>query len=250
MERPTTSALDTAPGSVGTTRPAEVAPELGPALRVLLLAIAALLRRGLRRGRAWRAALLSRAPEAGAATWWALRRGVDHSALLIGAAGAVAARLGRATPRLRARSPFRLIHPRVRAAVLGLLLTITLGVVGVGAFLGYCAYTLPLSGGLAVQPVPAAIVLEDGNGNAFATRGVFRGEPVRADQLPPNLVHAVIAIEDRRFYEHPGIDLWGIARAALRDFQSGTAREGASTITQQLVRLTYLSSERSIRRKV
>jgi penicillin-binding protein 1A len=121
---------------------------------------------------------------------------------------------------------------------------------GLGAFLGYCAYTLPLSGGLAGQPAPPAIVVEDDTGKAFATRGVFKGEPVSAGQLPANLVHAVLAIEDRRFLEHPGIDLWGIARAALHDLQRGTAREGASTITQQLVRLTYLSPERSIRRKV
>lgn len=81
-------------------------------------------------------------------------------------------------------------------------------------------------------------------------RGEFRGEPVAADRLPANLVHAVLAIEDRRYYEHPGIDLWGMARAALRDLQTGEEREGGSAITQQLVRQTYLSPERSIRRKV
>ena len=134
--------------------------------------------------------------------------------------------------------------------MLALLCSIALVLIGVGAFLGYCAYTLPLSGGLAVQPLPPAVIFEDDNGKAFATRGVFRGEPVAADQLPADLVHAVVAIEDRRFYEHPGFDLWSMARAAWRDLESGTAREGASTVTQQLARLTYLSPERSLRRKV
>ena len=64
------------------------------------------------------------------------------------------------------------------------------------------------------------------------------------------MVNAVLAIEDRRFFEHRGIDLSGILRAALRDLKSGAIREGGSTITQQLVRLTYLSPERTIKRKV
>src|SRR6516165_2629223 len=86
--------------------------------------------------------------------------------------------------------------PELRAA-LGLL---ALAVAGL--FLGYCAYTLPLSGGLAVQPSPPAIVVEDNAGKAFSTRGVFRGEQVALDQLPRTLVDAVLAIEDRRFFAH------------------------------------------------
>jgi 1A family penicillin-binding protein len=138
----------------------------------------------------------------------------------------------------------------VARPALGVVGTIALLMVVVGAFLGYCAYTLPLSGGLAAQPSPPAIVVEDDTGKAFSTRGVFRGEQVALDQLPRTLVDAVLAIEDRRFFAHSAIDIWGMARAAVRDLQSGTAREGGSTITQQLVRLTYLSPERTIRRKV
>ena len=72
----------------------------------------------------------------------------------------------------------------------------------------------------------------------------------RADHLPNNLVDAVIAIEDRRFFEHGGIDPRGIMRAAWRNLTGSRGTEGGSTITQQLARLTYLSPERTLRRKV
>jgi penicillin-binding protein 1A len=250
MNQPSISSRNTDPQNAETTRPADAAPELGPALRALALAISFLLWRGLRRGRALAAVLSRRAPGAGAAAWRALGRGIDRGAALFGSAGAAAARLGRSAPRLRVRPASRRFFPKLRAFVWGTLSSITLVLLGVAGFIGYCAYSLPLSGGLAVLPPAPAITVEDNNGKALATRGVFRGEPVSADQLPANLVHAVVAIEDRRFFEHPGVDLWGIVRAAGRDLQSGAAREGASTITQQLVRLTYLSPERSIRRKV
>ena len=83
----------------------------------------------------------------------------------------------------------------------------------------------------------------------FAVRGVYHGDPIEADDLPPYLAKAVVAIEDRRFYEHRGIDLRGIARAAFNNV-SGSEVEGGSTITQQFARIRYLSPERSLRRKV
>jgi penicillin-binding protein 1A len=118
------------------------------------------------------------------------------------------------------------------------------------AFIGYCAFTLPLSGGLAAEPTPRAVSLTAGNGQVFATRGIARGDRVTTDQLPPDLVHAVIAIEDRRFYEHHGLDMRGILRAAWHNLRNEGPPEGASTITQQLVRMTYLSPQRSLRRKL
>src|SRR5207253_504445 len=64
------------------------------------------------------------------------------------------------------------------------------------------------------------------------------------------LAQAIIAIEDRRFYQHWGVDLRGILRAGWRNSQAGATREGASTITQQLARLVFLSPERTFRRKL
>ncbi|HJU17416.1 MAG TPA: PBP1A family penicillin-binding protein, partial [Stellaceae bacterium] len=118
------------------------------------------------------------------------------------------------------------------------------------AFLAYCLYTLPLATEKPAETPPTALVLEADNGQPFATRGVYRGQWVPANQLPPDFVHAVVAIEDRRFFQHPGIDFWGIARAAYADLTSGSAQQGGSTITQQLVRMTYLSPQRTILRKV
>lgn len=73
---------------------------------------------------------------------------------------------------------------------------------------------------------------------------------VHFDDLPKHLVQAVIAIEDRRFYEHDGVDLKAILRAILNDIFHGKQLQGGSTITQQLVKNFYLTPERSISRKL
>jgi 1A family penicillin-binding protein len=113
----------------------------------------------------------------------------------------------------------------------------------------YCIVTLPFDGGYSVETTPSALVVEANDGHAFATRGVFKGEKLSAGDVPPDLARAVIAIEDRRFYEHDGIDLRAILRASWRNLASNRI-EGASTITQQLVRMMYLSPERTLKRKV
>jgi len=70
------------------------------------------------------------------------------------------------------------------------------------------------------------------------------------DQIPQDLIHAVIAVEDTRFLEHPGLDIIGIARAAWTNFKRGGRFQGASTITQQLARALFLSPERTYQRKI
>jgi penicillin-binding protein 1A len=118
----------------------------------------------------------------------------------------------------------------------------------IAGFIAYCAYTLPLSRGPAVD-TPAATAYASAAGAPFAIRGVYRGEPVTADRLPANLAKAVVAVEDRRFYSHHGVDLRGVLRSAWHNLWRQSV-EGGSTITQQLARLNYLSNERSLRRKV
>ena len=68
-------------------------------------------------------------------------------------------------------------------------------------------------------------------------------------EIPPVLVNAIVAIEDRRFFDHSGIDLSGLARAVLRNAADESLAQGGSTITQQLVKNTYLSSEKTLSRK-
>jgi len=76
-------------------------------------------------------------------------------------------------------------------------------------------------------------------------------EALTFSELPPALVAAVLSTEDRRFFEHGGVDVWGVLRAALSWGERGgeEARQGGSTVTQQLVKNTYLTPERTLRRK-
>jgi len=119
----------------------------------------------------------------------------------------------------------------------------------IAVFIAYCAYTLPLSRSTAVDAPPAATAYATAAGAPFAIRGVYHGEPVSADRLPANLAKAVVAVEDRRFFSHHGIDPRGILRSVWHNVWRHSV-EGGSTITQQLARLNYLSPERSLRRKV
>src|SRR5688572_11528501 len=75
-------------------------------------------------------------------------------------------------------------------------------------------------------------------------------ESVEADEMSIWIRKATIAVEDRRFFEHGGVDVEGIARAAVTDLKAGRIVEGGSTITQQLVRNLYISNERTVQRKL
>ncbi|MDG2688558.1 transglycosylase domain-containing protein, partial [Vibrio parahaemolyticus] len=88
------------------------------------------------------------------------------------------------------------------------------------------------------------------DGKLIAQFGEKRRIPVTYDEIPQDLIHALIATEDSRFYEHPGIDPIGITRAAVVVAVSGSAKQGASTITQQLARNFFLSNEKKIMRKI
>jgi penicillin-binding protein 1B len=68
-------------------------------------------------------------------------------------------------------------------------------------------------------------------------------------EIPPVLAHAIISIEDRRFFEHGGVDIWGVARALWRNTTDDETTQGGSTITQQLVKNSFLTPERTLRRK-
>ncbi|MBS0968090.1 carboxypeptidase/penicillin-binding protein 1A [Chimaeribacter arupi] len=87
-------------------------------------------------------------------------------------------------------------------------------------------------------------------GELIAQYGEKRRIPLTLDQIPPEMVHAFIATEDSRFYEHHGVDPVGIVRAASVALASGHASQGASTITQQLARNFFLSPERTLMRKI
>jgi penicillin-binding protein 1A len=89
----------------------------------------------------------------------------------------------------------------------------------------------------------------DRTGQVIGVRGGKYAPPVDIARLPPYVPAAFVAIEDRRFYEHSGFDAVGIARALMTDIGRGRAAQGASTITQQLARNLFLSSDRTLERK-
>ena len=129
----------------------------------------------------------------------------------------------------------------IRLVVLG-----SLGVLGV---LAYYGFTLPVPR-LLDPPTQPAVILEAADGAVFAGRGVLTGRRLSVADLPGHLIDAVIAIEDRRFRDHDGVDPRGILRALSANLRAGGIRQGGSTITQQLTKVMFLSPERSIARKV
>ena len=88
------------------------------------------------------------------------------------------------------------------------------------------------------------------DGELISQFGEKRRIPLKISEMPPLLIKAVIATEDSRFYEHPGIDVIGVMRAASVVAATGDYSQGASTITQQLARLFFLTREKKIIRKV
>ena len=95
-----------------------------------------------------------------------------------------------------------------------------------------------------------AVVLETADGQPLLTQGPFRAAYASRDQFPSHLVDAVLSIEDRRFYAHRGLDLRGISRAMMRNLFAREVVEGGSTITQQLVKISFLGRDRTIKRKI
>src|SRR5260370_27895929 len=101
-----------------------------------------------------------------------------------------------------------------------------------------------------LEQMESASVILDRNGKIFGQIYVENRETVPYDQLPPDLINAVVAVEDAKFYQHHGYDAFGIIRAALKNLTAGHVRQGASTITQQLARNSFSLKEKTFRRKL
>ncbi len=96
----------------------------------------------------------------------------------------------------------------------------------------------------------ASTMIYDIDGNLVTQIGIRNSVPVDIKKVPPQLKNAFLSIEDPRFYQHHGISVRGIMRAAWSDLTSGSLREGGSTITQQLVRISFLSPDKNVKRKI
>ncbi|QQO21102.1 PBP1A family penicillin-binding protein [Bradyrhizobium diazoefficiens] len=95
-----------------------------------------------------------------------------------------------------------------------------------------------------------AVTFLDRYGNPIGSRGIKHNDSIPLEDFPDVLIKATLATEDRRFYDHFGIDIAGTARALLTNAQAGGVRQGGSSITQQLAKNLFLSNERTIERKV
>ncbi len=95
-----------------------------------------------------------------------------------------------------------------------------------------------------------AVTFLDRYGNEIGNRGIKHNDSVPLEEMPDHLIKAVLATEDRRFYEHYGIDFYGTFRALLTNARAGGVVQGGSTITQQLAKNLFLSNERTIERKI
>ena len=126
---------------------------------------------------------------------------------------------------------------------------LALGIVLLVLAVAWLAVTAPLSKSLQ-PPTPPSITLTASDGTPIARRGAIIGKPVDAAALPDHVREAFLAIEDRRFYSHWGVDPRGIARAAWQNVGSGGVRQGGSTITQQLAKNAFLDSDRTAARKI
>ena len=131
-----------------------------------------------------------------------------------------------------------------------ILISVGLGLGSVLALTWYAATGLPSLANLhEYQPSLITRVHAD-NGQVFGQFYVERRILTPLTEAPQHLLDAIVAVEDSRFFEHPGLDFWGILRATWTNLKRGGKVEGASTITQQLARSLFLSPERTYQRKI
>lgn len=125
-----------------------------------------------------------------------------------------------------------------------------IGLVSVIVYIYILSLELPSTDEFSKFKYTEPMVVYDAKGNIIAELGAERRYPISIDQMPPYVYQAVVAVEDARFYEHSGIDPWGIARAMVSNIKAGKMVEGGSTLTQQLVKVIYLTPERKLKRKI
>jgi penicillin-binding protein 1A len=138
--------------------------------------------------------------------------------------------------------------PMKRAAIYGAWGSLALALLTV-AFFGYVTWGMPSTRDLWSATDNPSLTFVDRNGRVILREGAKDAPPVNLDDVPSYVPNAVIAIEDRRFYNHMGVDFGGLARAGLENVQAGRVVQGGSTLTQQLAKNLFLTNERTFRRK-
>ncbi len=125
-----------------------------------------------------------------------------------------------------------------------------LGGVAIAGYVGYIYLRMPSLDAILHETRTAAVVFLDQNGNEIRSANRIMGTPVSVETLPPHVWQAIVAIEDKRFFQHGPIDIRGISRALVSNIVRGRVASGGSTITQQTAKNIFLSREKKISRKV
>lgn len=136
-----------------------------------------------------------------------------------------------------------------RVATWSVIAAIWLGIIGAGVLAWY-AYDLPEVGEIEQLTRRPNITLLAADGSRLASFGDRFGATRALHELPPHLPRAVIAVEDRRFYEHGGVDFRGLLRAVFVNIRDLRLSQGGSTLTQQLAKNLFLTPERTFKRKI
>jgi penicillin-binding protein 1A len=113
----------------------------------------------------------------------------------------------------------------------------------------WLTFTAPLNRSLQPLGAPSFTVLS-AEGEVIVRKGARISDPVDVTTLPPHVSQAFIAVEDKRFFRHLGVDPYGLSRAMVRNVSAGAAVEGGSTITQQLAKTSFTGADRTAFRKV
>ncbi|MDF1779397.1 MAG: transglycosylase domain-containing protein [Rhizobiaceae bacterium] len=122
--------------------------------------------------------------------------------------------------------------------------------IGVGGLVAFYGARMPSATTWSVPDRPPNVKILSANGKSMANRGATGGEALTLARMSPYIPQAVVAIEDRRFYSHFGVDPIGLARAMISNVIAGRMVQGGSTLTQQLAKNLFLSPERTLERKV
>ncbi|AZL85818.1 penicillin-binding protein 1A [Aliivibrio salmonicida] len=138
----------------------------------------------------------------------------------------------------------------IKALLIVTFFCIIIGVTTIFGFYQYVKPELPDVATLKDVQLQTPMQVYSRDGKLIAQFGEKRRIPLKLEDMPPHLLEAIIATEDSRFYSHYGFDPIGITRAAFAVLASGSAKQGASTITQQLARNFFLSNEKKIMRKI
>ena len=125
-----------------------------------------------------------------------------------------------------------------------------LGCVAIAGYVSVIYLRMPSLDAILHETRDAAVVFLDKNGNEIRSANRIMGTPVSVETLPPHVWQSIVAIEDKRFFQHGPIDIRGITRAVFGNLASGRMASGGSTITQQTAKNIFLSREKKISRKV